>query len=165
MAQSSIVAVKTAGQIRDVAELAHQIWTEHYTPIIGANQVEYMLNKFQNEKAISNQIADGFLYFLIEDDSKLGYLSIKAEKQCLFISKIYVLNSKRGKGHGKKLMLKANHVANDLGLKKLRLTVNKYNKHSIDAYRKMGFFVAREVVFDIGNGFVMDDYEMIKGLD
>ena len=27
----------------ELAELAREIWTEHYTPLIGADQVNYML--------------------------------------------------------------------------------------------------------------------------
>ena len=32
------------------------------------------------------------------------------------------------------------------------------------AYEKMGFFKNQELVMDIGNGYVMDDYEMIRNL-
>ena len=43
---------------------------------------------------------------------------------------------------------------------KIRLTVNKYNQYTIDAYNKWGFKTVDSVVTDIGNGFVMDDYIM-----
>ena len=45
-----ITVVKVGGQkdIRKVEELANQIWTQHYTPIIGIDQVRYMLKKFQS---------------------------------------------------------------------------------------------------------------------
>jgi RimJ/RimL family protein N-acetyltransferase len=52
--------------------------------------------------------------------------------------------------------------AKTYNLNKIRLTVNRYNTNSIKAYEKMGFKNKREVVQDIGNDFVMDDYEMIK---
>lgn len=42
----------------------------------------------------------------------------------------------------------------------VRLTVNKYNNHSIAFYQKLGFKIINEVVFDIGNDYQMDDYEM-----
>lgn len=42
------------------------------------------------------------------------------------------------------------------------LNVNKRNEASIAFYRHCGFAVREEVVIDIGNGFVMDDYVMAK---
>ena len=30
-------------QIREIADLANEIWNEHFTPIIGKEQVEYMV--------------------------------------------------------------------------------------------------------------------------
>ena len=44
--------------------------------------------------------------------------------------------------------------------KRIRLTVNKYNDKSIAAYEKLGFIKKHEVVFDIGKGYSMDDFEM-----
>ncbi len=43
-------------------------------------------------------------------------------------------------------------------------TVNKYNDRSINAYKRMGFAVVEEAVVDIGGGFIMDDYKMVKDL-
>lgn len=51
-------------------------------------------------------------------------------------------------------------IAKENGYKTIRLTVNKHNKNTIDAYLKYGFKVAYEDVTDIGSGFVMDDYIM-----
>ena len=56
-----ITPVQNYYQIETVVELAKEIWTEHYVPIIGIEQVEYMLAKSQSFDAISNQIAnEGF---------------------------------------------------------------------------------------------------------
>ena len=74
-------------------------------------------------------------------------------------------HTERGKGYGKAMMNLAIDYANNHNLKHLRLTVNKYNTKTISAYEKMGFVKKREIVFDIGNGYVMDDYEMVKILD
>jgi hypothetical protein len=56
-------SVSTPGDIDAVASLAHDIWIQHYVPIIGQEQTDYMLAKFQSEPAISRQIADGHQYF------------------------------------------------------------------------------------------------------
>lgn len=153
-------SVSAASEIAAVARLAAEIWTQHYTPIIGAEQVAYMLGKFQNEGAISAQIAEGYAYTLWNTSSPVGYLSLLHKEDCLFISKIYLLHSERGKGYGKQMMHYAEAEATANKHKYIRLTVNKYNAKSIAAYEKLGFIKKREVVFDIGNGYVMDDYEM-----
>jgi ribosomal protein S18 acetylase RimI-like enzyme len=54
--------------------------------------------------------------------------------------------------------------ARALGCRTLMLTVNKLNTDSVAVYRKAGFTVREEAVFDIGNGYVMDDYVMEKRL-
>ena len=49
-------------------------------------------------------------------------------------------------------------------LSALRLTVNKQNSNTISFYESLGFENKRELVTDIGRGYVMDDFEMIKNL-
>jgi len=49
-------------------------------------------------------------------------------------------------------------------VRELWLTVNKDNADSIAFYRRVGFRIAGSSVMDIGGGFVMDDYRMVKGV-
>jgi ribosomal protein S18 acetylase RimI-like enzyme len=51
-----------------------------------------------------------------------------------------------------------------LGAPAVWLQVNKRNAGAIGAYRKAGFDIINEAVFEIGGGFVMDDYLMAKML-
>jgi ribosomal protein S18 acetylase RimI-like enzyme len=46
----------------------------------------------------------------------------------------------------------------------LWLTVNRHNTGSIAFYQHLGFKVSGTVVQDIGSGFVMDDYKMVKAI-
>lgn len=164
MIKLSHTIVQSNAEIETVASLAKTIWTQHYTPIIGTEQVSYMLDKYQNKRAISKQLADGYEYTLWNTNRPSGYLSLKSENDALFISKIYVLVEDRGLGHGKLMMNYATQKAKENKLNQLRLTVNKYNSKTIAAYERMGFVKLREVVFDIGNGYVMDDYEMVMSV-
>jgi diamine N-acetyltransferase len=159
-----IIEVGTEDQIAIVETLAREIWTEHYTPIIGKDQVRYMLDKFQSKGAISAQIRDeGFRYFLMEGEGGyIGYLGVQSKGKELFLSKIYVRSSKRGKGFGKKSVQFLEDLAHKLGLRKISLTVNKNNISAVKAYEKMGFKNIGPVVQDIGNGFIMDDFRMEK---
>ena len=157
-----IKSISSKTSIIEVSELATSIWSEHYTPIIGAKQVTYMLDKFQSNSVIKQQIDEGLHYFLLGNDKPMGYLALKLESQDLFVSKIYLLASFRNQGYGKLLMQFTENFGQENNCTQLKLTVNKYNLTTIKAYKKLGFTQKREVVFDIGNGYIMDDYEMVK---
>ncbi|MUP14846.1 GNAT family N-acetyltransferase [Ancylomarina euxinus] len=155
----------TESDFQIIAELSSIIWKEHYTDIIGSRQVDYMLKKYQSVEAIKDQIEEGALYYLItHQGSTVGYLSYYKKADCLFLSKIYILKEYRGKGIGKKTMHYLETTAEHLGYKTLSLTVNKNNIETIKAYEKMGFKQVRDIVIDIGNDFIMDDYIMEKEL-
>ena len=152
--------VVTQKDINTVAELAHEIWREHYTPIIGAPQVEYMLAKFQSAPAIAAQIAaQGFFYYLIRhENAAAGYFGYQREDTVMFLSKLYVKKSARGLGLGAHSMDFLRELALRKGMKKIRLTVNKNNKLAIAAYERAGFTRTGAVVTNIGGGYVMDDF-------
>lgn len=144
--------------ISQVANLAKEIWNQHYLPIIGNEQVSYMLDKFQSEAAIKQQINEGYKYFIIlNNQTEVGYCCVKDKAEKLFLSKLYVLNSYRGKGIGKQAV---NFIQSSFNNSVIQLTVNKRNSNSITFYKKVGFEIVDDVVTDIGNGFVMDDYVM-----
>lgn len=148
-----------------VESLAYSIWREHYTPIIGSQQVEYMLEKFQSKEAILDQIEkQGHLYYLLEDKDSdwVGYVAVIPKDKELFLSKLYINTANRGKGYGRYALDFIETIARDKGLSKISLTVNKNNAHSIKIYEKLGFMISDSLVTDIGNGFVMDDYKMEK---
>ncbi|MBN2302554.1 MAG: GNAT family N-acetyltransferase [Lentisphaerae bacterium] len=159
--------VQTDKDIAMVAKLAREIWRKHYNSIIGDKQVEYMLEKFQSEAAISDQIANGYQYYLIRNgDSSIGYLAVilqmQESPQRMMVSKIYVVQNYRGIGCGKAAIRFAEKLCVQSGAKMLWLTVNKYNSNTINWYEHMGFVNARSVVQNIGAGFIMDDYVMEK---
>ena len=105
-----------------------------------------------------------FYCYLQEVYLNVGYISIRKEKEWLFLSKIYVLSDYRGNKIGKTAMQFIEEKAKSYHLKTIMLTVNKNNTNSIKAYEKLGFINVGSVVKDIGNGFVMDDYQMVKRL-
>ncbi|GET31961.1 hypothetical protein PbJCM13498_08240 [Prolixibacter bellariivorans] len=154
--------VSSQKSIETVARLAVEIWNEHYVPIIGQEQVDYMVEKYQSIPAISNQIEnEGYIYFLIyAEEEAVGYVGIQIREQELFLSKYYVQSSQRGRGYGKEALDFIRQYARERKLKGISLTVNKFNSNSIAAYEKMGFLNLGPTVADIGNGFIMDDYKM-----
>lgn len=162
---TTIIPAFTRANFTIITDLASTIWTEHYTPIIGAQQVAYMLEKFQSVPAIQDQVEKGIRYYLIKhQDIYAGYLSFSIEENHLFLSKLYVQKSARGNKIGKAALSFIEEQAKTIGLYKIRLTVNKYNSNAIKAYEKMGFINVEAIVQDIGNGFVMDDYVLEKNI-
>jgi len=157
-----IKRVQSPQSIQIVADLALTIWNEHYVPIIGQEQVDYMINSFQSTEAIEKQINnEGYEYYFIDHLSKpSGYISIKLIGDALFLSKFYVVKEKRETGLGKEGLKFIINRAKELSANAITLTVNKYNINSIKAYEKMGFKNTGSIVSDIGAGFVMDDYTM-----
>ncbi len=142
------------------AVLAEEIWNEHFIPIIGKAQVDYMLEKFQSEKAISECIENGYKYYMIfSDNAAAGYCGVHPEEGGrLFLSKLYVKKDFRGRGLSRRML--ENAVSDNAGTSSVYLTVNKHNDNTIAIYKHMGFKVTDAVVSDIGGGFVMDDYIM-----
>ena len=162
-----IVAVNSPDQIAEVARLARVIWPEHYERIIGRQQVDYMLDRFQSERAIADQLANAYEYFLVlQHGEGAGYLAVVANplQAAMLLSKIYVLKSARGQGLGKRMLNFAEKLCVERGLKTLWLTVNKHNHNSLAWYCRLGFHNAGPVMQDIGGGYVMDDFRMEKPL-
>ncbi|MFA9412443.1 MAG: GNAT family N-acetyltransferase [Deltaproteobacteria bacterium] len=161
--------VTTSRDINAVAVLAHEIWSQHFPPIIGQEHVDYMLEKFQGVPAITRQIReDGYEYYLIVDeDQYTGYFALVAEDEDggpLQLSKLYLKRSSRGRGLGRAVLAWIEEECIARGVRELWLTVNKDNADSIAFYRRVGFGIAGSSVMDIGGGFVMDDYRMVKSV-
>ena len=158
-----IVEVKDDQQIETVARLAEEIWNQHFIPIIGNEQVDYMVDKFQSVPSIKTQLEEGYQYYLF-DNAKgyFGYTAVQPRGRELFLSKLYIKKSKRGKGYGRQALAFVESLAATLEKSLVSLTVNRNNTSTINAYKKMGYQVSGEVVMDIGNGFVMDDFTMYK---
>ncbi len=163
----SIRAVTTAEEIATVAELAQAIWTLHFTPLIGAAQVAYMLEHFQSVPALTQQIASGWEYSLAElDQQAVGYTALIPERaqQRLMVSKLYVQQAVRGQGVGTALLQFIEQRALADSMTTLWLTVNRFNTESIEWYRRRGFQRVQAVKLPIGNGFYQDDDQMEKRL-
>jgi ribosomal protein S18 acetylase RimI-like enzyme len=148
-----------------IASLAAEIWQEHFTPIIGGEQVEYMLDKFQSAERIYEDIRkNDYTYFTarhIKADKLVGYCAVCPKENYLFLSKLYVHKDFRRLGIAHCLRdTAATYARLEYGFDRFRLTVNKHNDSSIQVYQKWGFEILDSVKTDIGGGFFMDDYVM-----
>lgn len=148
-------------EIEKISELAQIIWLKHYPSIIGQDQVDYMLKNIYNTESLLNQIKvkSQQFYFIIYNNGIIGFLSVTNENNdCWMLNKFYILENKANKGIGTLTLRKLKEIIQP---KKIRLTVNRKNFKSINFYFKNGFKINSVAEFDIGNGFVMDDFIMI----
>ncbi|MFL1012821.1 GNAT family N-acetyltransferase [Flavisericum labens] len=160
-----IIPVKSRIHFLKIEELADVIWREHYIPIVGKPQIDYMLEKFQSADAVKDQIAKEFEYYLLKyNQTHVGYISVKREEHALFLSKIYILSAYRGRKIGKVAIQFVEEKARNYQLGQVRLTVNKHNTKAIEAYTNLGFENVGPLVTDIGQGFIMDDYQLVKSV-
>ena len=80
MKQTRFVPARSDSEIHDIAVLAEEIWHEHFTDIIGKEQVDYMVEKFQSFPALKEQIQNGYEYFQIyASHTMAGYTGIHEE--------------------------------------------------------------------------------------
>lgn len=153
--------------LKQLAVLADEIWHEHFVNIIGKEQTDYMVKKFQSFEAMQEQIANqNYSYYAMMSNNVIfGYFAIMPDDKKLFLSKLYIHASKRNQGHASSAIEFIKKFCRKNGYGTIWLTTNRHNSASIDKYLHMGFKIAREQQADIGNGFVMDDYIMEMSVD
>jgi ribosomal protein S18 acetylase RimI-like enzyme len=152
--------------IPDLARLARDIWYQHYPSIITVEQIEYMLDQRYRPDVIREQVASGTAWWdkLLLDGAMVAFTSYEIGKhpEEMKLDKLYVRYDLRGHGYGSLLLRHVEGRARAQGCTRVYLQVNKNNTSAIEAYLRNGFAVSEAARFDIGNGFVMDDYVMSK---
>jgi len=147
--------------IPQTSKFSKDIFIDYYTNLIGYDQSLYMANKFLSEEAINNLINNGAIFRLVyENNVPIAFTEYIKEEKRVFLSKLYVSKTFRGKGIGRYMFEDCIKYTLNNNLNKIYLTVNKYNYPSLDIYKHLGFIQIDAVVNDIGNGYVMDDYIM-----
>ena len=160
----NIKEAKTKEEISAIHDKAVEIWNQHFVPIIGQKQVDYMLDLFLSTDAIEKSVQeDHYHFFSLSDDTLVGFFSIKQDDtHSIFLSKLYVEFASRGKGYAREALNYIEEYAKQHDCNIIWLTCNKYNDNTLAIYKKMGFEIFDEAVNDIGNGYVMDDYYLRK---
>lgn len=157
--------VKAEDDIKQTADLAFEIWHEHWSSLLSSEQIDYMVKEFQSFDAIKKQIEnEGYIYKILKHEKEnAGYFGICKESGAdnyLFLSKIYIKKDFRSKGVGRFAFEEIKDIAKELNLDSIRLCVNRFNASTIKAYEKWGFKIIDTCVRDLGEGFVGDDYVM-----
>jgi ribosomal protein S18 acetylase RimI-like enzyme len=160
--KSSTIRTATTADFSAIRAVVHEVWPIAYREVISQEQIAYMLNNLYSDESLAKQLREEGCIFLVyaEDNNVRGFASFSEIESALFkLHKLYVYTSLHGKGIGKALLDEVKKHATLHGGKAIELQVNKKNVAQ-HFYTKQGFTIDRELVLDIGNGFVMDDFVM-----
>ncbi len=153
----------TAIDIPIIRKLAEQSWNSAYATILSPKQIEYMLMQMYSEEEISAQMQNPHYhyYIILKEGVEAGFIGFQFhyEKDTTKLHRIYLLEEYKGKGLGKRGLQFIKEKVSASFDSRIILNVNKDNPAK-QVYESQGFTVFHEEVFDIGNGFVMDDYLM-----
>jgi len=143
-----------------ILPLAEKIWEDTYLEIIGQEQIDYMLPMmYSNERILDELTKDYQWELLMQGDELLGYTNYKLmEDNRVFLSKLYSDVYRKIKGLGVYMFEHVLEYARQKGATAVYLTVNKNNQRAIDFYERNGMKCIESKTFDIGQGYVMDDY-------
>lgn len=148
-----------------IQDLARRSWESAYAEILSAEQIEYMLTTMYSEKEIGGHLQNSdYHYYLIFNDidnSFEGFMGYEHgyEQNTTKLHRIYLVPESKGKGIGKAALDFLKKKVSESSDTRIILNVNKQNGAK-KFYISQDFTIYREVVVDIGKGFVMDDYEM-----
>ena len=151
-----------ADDIEAVSTLARTVWQATYPPLITQAQIDSMLADRYSAACIHTQLDDPRHAWWIahHEQNLVGFTHASLDGADCKLDKLYVHPDRQHQGIGHALLLAVQHWARQHEAHRLWLQVNRGNAQAISAYLKYGFRIAESRIFDIGNGFVMDDHIM-----
>jgi diamine N-acetyltransferase len=155
----------TTEHIPLIRSLTMQVWPQTYMPIIGADQVAYMLNLSYTPEALEQQMSAGHQFIICyKEHEAVAFASYSMINPGIYkLHKIYTLPQLHGMGVGKYMIQYITEELKRTHAQSLQLNVNRYNSNAIAFYNKTGFKRLYDEDIDIGNGYFMNDH--VLGLD
>ncbi|MBM3430673.1 MAG: GNAT family N-acetyltransferase [Bacteroidetes bacterium] len=145
-----------------VRNLAYKIWPLVYKDMISQDQITYMLNWMYAKETLQNaHISGDFFYAYYREEEAVGFIHLQPNHEVLKLQKIYILPEFQKEGIGREFINFCNNFCQQNNFKELELQVNRENS-AVSFYLKNGFSIFKEEDFDIGNGFLMNDFIMKK---
>jgi ribosomal protein S18 acetylase RimI-like enzyme len=161
----SVTLLKDAN-IDALREFAESIWTIAYRDIISGAQIRYMLDRLYHPDLLRDQVALGHpLFGAYSGEDLVGYAHVFFEGHQSRLDKLYVAPLYQGIGVGRKLVDEAVRFAIGSDCSLMTLRVNRNNLNAVAAYEHFGFGILATHKKDIGGGYIMDDYLMMKDLN
>ncbi len=143
-------------------------YQEHNTP---ENLQKYLKEHF-NENQLKNEILTPNTYFLLVEleNSIIGYAKLRVntqeflDKNAIELERIYIKKTFHGKSFGLSLMEECVDFAKKLHFDLIWLGVWEYNHKAINFYKRYGFEICGEHIFQFGEE-AQTDYLMAKTLN
>jgi len=144
-----------------IKEIAEKAWRPTYDHILTEQQTLYMLDLMYNNQTLENQIKGNIAFFMVYlGQETVGYFAIEIlNEQKVKLHKLYLDPTQKQKGLGSKIIQYIKDWALSNQSNRIILNVNK-NNSAVQFYLKMGFKINEELILDIGEGYVMDDFVM-----
>jgi GNAT superfamily N-acetyltransferase len=144
-----------------IKEIAEKAWRPTYEHILTERQTLYMLDLMYNSLTLENQINGNIAFFMVDLGQKtVGYFSVEIlNEQKVKLHKLYLDPTQKQQGLGKKIIQFIRDWTLTNQRESIILNVNK-NNSAVQFYQKMGFIIIEELILDIGEGYVMDDFVM-----
>ncbi len=151
-------------KIRRASKIAAEIVREHFEPLYGKEQNEYMIKKYLAPASITAQIEQGNSFYLIRPDKGrgkyLGFMSFCPNGEAMQLSLYCLYAAERSRGYGKEMFEFLKKTTYDAGLREITAKVGKENP-SLNVYKHLGFSILGESKEDIGGGYTLEDYDLI----
>ncbi len=161
-----VIENNTDSSFTDIRGIAAEVWPKTYGAILSQEQFDYMMEMMYSVASLQLQANEKQHHFILakEYGIAVGFAAYEFDSNQTSktkIHKIYILSTQQGKGIGKILLDYIANIAKTQNNIAVFLNVNKYNLAQ-HFYKKLGFNIVEEIVIDIGQGYVMDDYVMEK---
>jgi diamine N-acetyltransferase len=163
-----LIRPATLDDIPTIQQIAADTWPIAYGEIISSAQISYMLEMMYSTSALTTQMTTRGHHFLLAilNSDAVGFASYELNatphQQCK-LHKLYCLPQSQGGGVGAQLVGHVADAAIAANQHAIMLNVNKHNK-ALGFYQRLAFAVVDEEVIDIGEGFLMDDFVLERGL-
>ena len=152
----------TESDLETISTLAERIWKIWYPRVISMEQVEYMLERTYSRESLREQMTLKNHQFTLAciDGEPIGYASVSTtDGKQYFLQKFYVDTTLHRRGIGAAFL---QYLETTYAPEVMRLAVNRKNFTSINFYFKNGFLIESVEDFNIGNGYFMNDFLMLK---
>jgi len=152
----------TPQQVDAVGALARTVWQTTYPALISQAQIDFMLAGRYAADRIAAQLNDPRHAWWVAQRNQVlaGFAHASLDDSGCKLDKLYVHQDSQRQGIGRALLEAVRDWAQKQGARRLWLQVNRGNTQALAAYRQYGFRIVESRVFEIGDGFVMDDHIM-----
>ncbi|MGN1280536.1 MAG: GNAT family N-acetyltransferase [Succinivibrio sp.] len=140
--------------------LAEKLVPNQFKSVLNTSQIDFMLDKFYSQKALSDAINSGKIYFIASYEGEdTAVASVIEQGPDLFLmQKLYVEGKNQGKGVGTALF---NYILDYVKQKHpspctVELLINKHNP-GLNFYIKRGMKKIRDTGLDMGDFFINEE--------